>query len=241
MSTKLKKGSLHICEEPYSVEEIRVALKEIQNTLKDDDVLRKRRFRCENYFKTINHVDLYKIGSFYHEIINQKKKTFAFYGINLGSKVKDTIIGLASFFNYHHEIKITIIVDEYDHDWMESIPCKDLIHRQCQKDISYRVLIADGIEVVELKHIRELAIKNGLDYDVVIDKVVDDAEIVFWELPKVSKMEEEREVYFPLWLNLDGVSIVVNKGETKSSQLKPFLDFCKKSDKNIFGVLFTEH
>lgn len=241
MSTKLNKGSLHICEKSYSVEEIRVALKDIKSALENDDVLRKRRFRCQNYFKTVNHVDLYKIGSFYHEIINQKKKTFAFYGVNLEAKVKDTIIGLASFFNYHHELKITVIVDEYSHQWMEAVPCTQMENRVCQKNISYRVLINDGIEIIELKHLREIAAKNNLDYDVIVDKVVDDAEILFWELPKVSRLEDDREVYFPLWLNLDGVSLVIDKGETKTSQLKPFLNFCDKSDKKIFGVIFSEH
>ena len=88
----------------------------------------KKRFKCDYYFKVANHQELFKLGQRYTQDFLEGKKSFALTSISSCTTTEESMLGLSSYFNYHHELKATLIVNSIEETKiLKSMP---VLHRE---------------------------------------------------------------------------------------------------------------
>lgn len=207
----------------------------------DKPLVKAKRFSSKNYFNTRNHLDLFNIGSFYFQEFQKSKKSFGFYA---GSSLQDsheTLLGLASYFNYHEDLKVTLVVDNFKKSVLSRYLKESHTEIRSFAQQTYEVIIADGVEVFEYTTLRHFALKLGREnLELFLDELINDSEISLWDIPDLDIIEQEREFFFQLMRKIDSTSIILSRGKSKAATLKKFLDYTKKYNLRIDGVLFDK-
>ena len=230
------KSSLEDTDKNFRHEK-KLSLKEVDQSKK----IEKKKFSNHNYFGVKNHVDLFEVGKHYANLHHSGMKSFAFSG-DQNSSVHHTILGLASFFNYHKSIKAIVFIDKFEgsklaeylkptHVEVEFIDLKN-------SDDTYEVYSCDGIDVIELTKLKHIAMKMGIDsFQEFLRRIVNDSEIVFLDLPESRSINKEREFYLPILDIINSLSFVVDIGSTKINQVKEMNIFANKYQVAVEGVL----
>ncbi len=70
-----------------------------------------------------------------------------------------------------------------------------------------------------------------------LTKLVKGTDIVFWQLPQVSEMDKEREIYLPILNVIDSLTLIVDTGVTKRKEINEMNEFAEKYQIQVEGVL----
>lgn len=199
-----------------------------------------KKYKTEHYFSVKNHPDLFDIGKHYLQLSQNGKKNFAFYSSD-SVACHHTLLGISSFFNYHEDLKSTIFVESFDKSELVKLLKNPIREERVFKDeYSYEFLNFNGIEVVEYDHLRHVALKMGAElFSQFISSFIAGSSISLCEMPKIKDVNRERELFFPLIKAMDSLSVVIEPGKSSSKEVKEVVDFSKKYDLKIDGVLFS--
>lgn len=243
VSTALKnlKESISMIEETLVIEKPQAEIIKLVPE-KNKDTIKKIRYSSDHYFSVKNHLDLFNVGNFYFQEFQKGKKSFALYADKEELGSCETLIGLASYFNYHENLKVTIIVESFaTSNLSKQLKATQREVRACDDHVSYDVIVADGVEVIEFSQLHHLCLRLGRDgFEHLIENIFAEAEISFWDFPKLSIIDSDKEFYFPLIQKIDSFSVLLARGKSKSSNLKSFLSYAKKYSMKIDGVLFDK-
>lgn len=203
--------------------------------------IKRKKYNSKNYFGVKNHVDLFEVGKHYTNLSQSGMKSLAFYG-NKQKSVHHTMLGLASFFNYHKGMKATIFVDKFAGsdlaNFLKPTHIEAEMVSESYEEDTYEIYACDGIMVIELYKMKHLAVKMGTDaFQEFLEKIVADSEVVFWDLPKSETINKEREFYLPILNVVDSLSLVVDTGITKIKEIKEMNIFASKYQVALEGVL----
>jgi hypothetical protein len=224
--------------EPAKVNSKKLTIKEDKNA----GELKRKKYSSKNYFGVKNHIDLFEVGRFYTNLQNEKIKSLAFYGDKTTYSVQHSILGIASFFNYHKNLKATVFVDRFEGTELAKLlkPTHveiELLNQENEED-SYEVLVCDGIDIIELSKLKHLAYKIGADaFNDFLKQIVKNADVVFWELPETTKIDVERELYLPILNVIDSLTLVIDTGTTKIDEITEINKFAGKYQIRIEGIL----
>lgn len=222
------------------VSNLKLVLKENSNTKK----IKRKKYNSNNYFGVKNHIDLFEVGKYYTNIVQSGSKSLAFNGHQ--ASVHHTILGLASFFNYHKSMKATIFIEKFEGSELSKFLVPTHIEMEMvtfdDEEESFEIYSCDGVDVVEMHKLKHFAIKMGMDaFNEFLNKIVKDSEIVFWDLPEITTINKEREFYFPILNVINSISLIVNTGLTKINQIKEMTLFANKYQISVEGVLMYKN
>ena len=205
--------------------------------------VKHRRFNSETYFNAKNHLDLFNVGSFYYQEYLTGKKNFALYAENSNEDVHESLLGFASYFNYHEDLKVTLVTNNFQH----SILSKHLknVHHEVRyfksEEYFYEVIVSEGIEILEYSALRHICKKLGRElFDGFLDEILGQTDVSFWNVPSLELVDREREFFFPLMRKMDSTSVVLTKGKSSATELKKIINYAAKYSLKISGVLFDK-
>lgn len=193
-----------------------------------------------SYFKTKNHLELYKMGTQYQIDYESGYKNFAFNSIGEGAVAQATIMGLASFFSYHHGVFSTIVTMDYKQSYFSKIlPDLKLRHKAIE-GITYKVYEGAGIEVIEYGQLRSILENTRVDiYENFLNTFIYNCEMVLWDFPHQKVMDSQRELFFPLMKRLSNISIIMERSRTKANDLKNLIEYYSRYNVNVKGVMLA--
>lgn len=193
------------------------------------------------YYLVQNHLELYKLGMLYLEDFKAGLKSFAFNQVALESDQDKTILGIASFFSNHINVQPLVVTPKFENHYLSKfvgkVECK---YRSVEgENVSFKQLVADGIHFIEEDEIKRVAgrLKN-INLEGFLRILIKDAEIVLWDLPSMKKMDEMKEIYFPMIQAVENVSLLVKKDKTSYSVVKTLEDYFSKYGVSIKGLIF---
>jgi hypothetical protein len=235
VALKNLKDSISIIEESITFEKPKAEIIQLHPEKK------KKCYSSEHYFSAKNHLDLFNIGNFYFQEFKKGKKNFALYADKDEMNSHDTLLGLASYFNYHESVKATIIIENF----ATSSIAKHFKNTQRElrnyDSIELEVLNTDGIDIIEFSSLRHLCKKLDREgFENLIEKIFLITEISFWDFPNLKNLDDDKELYFPLIQKINSFSVLLSRGKSKSSHLKNFLSYAKKYNMKVDGVLFDK-
>jgi len=201
---------------------------------------KKNKIGSSRYFAIKNHLDLFELGRHYTRLYECGMHSFAFYGAGPQKHVQQTLLGLASFFNYHKNEKVLLFIEKLEgseigkyitHFHTEVLPFND-------SDETFEINISDGLEIIEYSQLRHLAYKMGEQaFSMFLNSVINNAKIIFWELPYSEKISKDCEFFLPIAEVISNFTFVVTNGVSRQSELKNMFEFAEKNQIITEGVI----
>ncbi|MBK25449.1 MAG: hypothetical protein CME70_15750 [Halobacteriovorax sp.] len=218
--------------------------KELKKLSYEKHTLSKKRGKQHNgfYYKAKDHVELFKTGSQYLKDFKEGLKSFAFSSYDLDLIRQKTVFGVSTFFNYHTDVKTLIVSEGVAHSFYnEYMGIEKNESRQVfDEDITYDVGVTNGIELMDFEQLRKVSRKiRTFDFEDFVDFLVDSYDLILWDMPEVSVLDNQKEVYFPIIRSLDSVSLIVAKDKTKIKEVHELVGYYKRYQVEIKGLLYN--
>lgn len=244
LSGEENKISDKIEDQINNFEETSDGTKEAKKLSYEKHTLSKKRGKQHNgfYYKAKDHVELFKTGSQYLKDFKEGLKSFAFSSYDLDVVRQKTVFGVSTFFNYHTDVKTLIVSEGLAHSfYYDYMGIKEDESRQVfDEDITYALGVTDGIELMDFEQLRKVARKiRTYDFEDFIDFLVDSYDLILWDMPEVSILDSQKEVYFPIIRSLDSVSLIVAKDKTKIKEVHELVGYYKRYQVEIKGLLYN--
>lgn len=175
------------------------------------------------FFRARDNENLFKIGKNFYDDFKTGYKHFSFSHLGASDAQKKTIIGIASFIHYYENLKILIITNKMDDSFFEQAKTEESrvqAHISVYPEFSYNTYIHEGLNYLEVSeivaHSQEQKVK-GIEY--ILQKLVDDYDLVFYDLPPVLEKKAQYNIYFPLLQLIQNVSFIVSINQNSFSQI----------------------
>ncbi len=193
-----------------------------------------------SYFKTKNHLELYKTGIQFQTDFEQGLKSFAFNSIGEEAVAQKTIIGLASFFSYHQGLFSTVVTTSYKNSFFAKFLPDLKVRHKAIEGVTYTVYEGPGIEIIEYAQFRSVLENTRVDtFENFLNTFIYNSELVFWDFPHQKVMDTQREVFFPLMKRLSNISIIMERSRTKANDLKYLIDYYSRYNVSVKGVMLA--
>lgn len=206
----------------------------------------QRRSRPNRFFYRVsNHQELFEIGKSFYDDYLSGVKSFAISSTGYQTSQQKTILGLSSFFDHKEDLfKIAIISDNLDEGAFGDIVsiCKPVsnIHVDSDKAIDIRSFY-DHFDFIDLNQILELSQNEEEgEFDSIFDRIVDSYDILFWDVPELHKIQLHSEVYFPMIMKFESLTVIVSKEISTQSEIDELKQFFLGYGINLKGLLFDD-
>ena len=218
-----------------------ISLKQVDNSKE----FRNKKYNHDNYFGVRNHIDLFIIGKRYLDLQKSGVNSFAYCGNQTTKSVQHTILGLASFFNYHSNIKATVFIDKFNGSGLSKFLTPSHVEMEAFGEIDsdnfYEIYVCDGIEIYELQSFKKIVQKIGHEaFSQLLMKIKKESDVIFWDLPSTTSVDQERDIYLPILNVIDNISVVVDTGITTIKNVKEINEFAEKYQIKIEGFLIYQ-
>ncbi len=212
----------------------RAALKLKKKTVK------KRNTSSPFFYKVTNHHELFKIGTSFYQDFKKGVKSFAISSTGYQQSQQRSILGLASFFDHEEDFKICIISDNLYHGAFKEIISAttsesiDLPSRPTPLDCKR---FYNHFDFIDMNLLTEMTHHPEVDYFAALDELVDEYDLVFWDVPELHRIQPEKESYFPIIMKFDSLSIIVAQCATSTSDIEEVRSFFLGYGINLKGFL----
>jgi len=225
-------------------------LKKKNDSSFDEDSLKESAGDNENginninqyFYKVSNHHELFKIGrSFYEDYKTKGVKSFAISSTGYQDSQQKSILGLASFFDHKTKIKIGIISDNlFDGTFKDLLMASELEDVIIGEKIPALKIYSfyDHFEFLDLKQVVDLVNDHSIAYyDEVLDKLIENYDIIFWDVPELQKIQKNSEKFFPIIMKFESLSIIVSQRSSSAKDIEEIKNFFLGYGINLKGLL----
>ncbi len=194
------------------------------------------------YYKTKKHNELFKLGTLFYRDLESGLKSFGFTCQGSTEPQQNTILGLSAYFSYHMKTTTTVFTETF----ANSVYC--VANKEYTEE---KILIAPNlsinsfcyqdmriIEFCELQSIVEFGDTDLLEEG--LEKIIDNSELLFWDLPTPHEMEKTNELFFPITRLIDNVSLVVKPNNSKIKDIVHLKEYFEKYHIQIKGMIMSE-
>lgn len=194
------------------------------------------------FYKVSNHIELFKIGKSFLKDYHEGYKSFAISSTGYHTSQQQTILGLASFFDHNKEdLNILIMSDNiFDGTYKEVISASEL-NKVNFKDSKLTCEVHSFYQHFDFLDLHSLAASREQnefgDYDVILDLLFKNYDIILWDVPELHLLEEAPDVYFPVITRFDCLSIVVSNNVSKSKDVEKICAFFSSYGLSLKGLL----
>ena len=192
------------------------------------------------FYKVSNHHELFKIGQSFYEDFKNGIKSFAISSTGYQNSQQRSILGLASFFDHQERLKICIVSDNL---YLGAF--KELIDAGSTSELSFEstkkhlevINFHEHFDFLEMGLILELVDQETEDFEEIIDEILDRYDVVFWDVPELYKIQAEKQLYFPIIMRFDSLSIIVAKSASSREEVEDLKSFFLGYGINLKGLL----
>jgi|GEM_PF-563777 len=192
------------------------------------------------FYKVANHHELFRIGTSYFQDFKKGVKSFAISSTGYQASQQRTILGLASFFDHQEELRIAIISDNLFlgsfKDLVQASKTTEL-HIDASKSPLEVHSFYQHFEFIDLNLIVEQGTDPEVNYDEFLDAFIDSFDVIFWDVPELFKIQNEKEIFFPIVMRYESLSIIVAKKNTGQEELEKVRSFFMGYGINLKGLL----
>jgi len=207
---------------------------------KDQGTETKKRPLSPYFYKVSNHHELYRVGASFLADYKKGVKSFAISSVGYQTSQQRTILGLASFFDHQQELKICILSDNlYLGAFKEIVQAS--LPREMQLKESKTPMLVYGFyghfDFIDINALVETGCSAGVNFREFLDELLDQFDVIFWDVPELHRIQSEREQFFPLVMRFESLSIIVAKGQTERGELEEVRSFFMGYGINLKGLL----
>ncbi|MFZ4712074.1 MAG: hypothetical protein ACOYL6_00045 [Bacteriovoracaceae bacterium] len=195
------------------------------------------------FYSVSNHCEFYQIGNSFLKDFKEGAKSFAITSTGYKAAQQRTILALASFFDHVKSMKIAIVTNQ-----MVNGAFHDLVSASRPAGLILPVIPSKSIAVERFYHhfdfvsfdeILKLAPKGtpNFEYEHSIAEFVKHYDLIFWDIPELDTLKANHNLYYPIALYFDSLSIIVSHSLSKSKEIEELQKFFTNYGVNLKGFL----
>ena len=195
------------------------------------------------FYKVTNHHEFYQIGNSFLKDFREGFKSFAITSTGYKQSQQRTILALASFFDHAMPMKIAIVTNHMDHGVF-----KDLINKSVDTNVELSMTIENLLKVKRFYHhfdfvsfdsIFQMAPEGvpNYEYENAISLLIRNYDLVLWDTPEIDVFKANNNLYYPIALYFDSLSIIVSQTLSSQSEILELQDFFSNYGVNIKGLM----
>jgi len=194
------------------------------------------------YYRVANHLELFKIGKSFFEDYEKGYKSFAISSTGYHSSQQQTILGIASFFDYNcDDVNILIISNNiFDGIYKELIESSSF-NEVTFKDSHYTCDVHSFHEHFDFLDFQALVEtfkkEESPDHEKVLDLLFKSYDLIFWDVPELNLIKESPSIYYPVISHFDCLSIVVSNNVSRVKDVEQIGDFFSSYGLSLKGLL----
>lgn len=203
---------------------------------------KKEKTLVKYYYKVVDHMELYKVGSSYLRDYHSGIRSFALSSYNLAHDCQKAIMGLASFFGYQDDLNMCIITTSVIESFYAEL-LKDFSHHSenvPDEEFEFEFYNSNGVDFIDFEELGR--VEGELEHitlEEFICYLMSKYDLVLWDLPSPVVLDERREVYFPIVRSIESLTLVAGTLVTKRTQMEELTTYFRKYEVPIKGVLFS--
>lgn len=202
---------------------------------------RKKKKRTRFFYKVENHQELFRIGASYLKDYNSGIKSFAIGSTGYHTSQQKTIMGLASFFDHHDDLKIAIVTENLNQGYFSEIVDLELTHDVYLNDeIMFNVTtFHNHFDFILLEDflLNEKHAEDNEEEQELIDDFLDSYDVIFWDVPEIHKIQSSPQIYFPILERFETLSLIVAQSLTKKEEVDHIVSFFGDYGVTLKGLL----
>ncbi len=197
----------------------------------------------KNFYKAVNHSDLFKIGQSYLADFVNNKNAFAFTSMDEKIHIEKTLFGISSYFNFHCQTKVTIFTTKLEKSFLAE-NFKDLKTELVQipaLNIQFKCMSSDIVEILEFETLVELkTVCEDFHLDELIDWYITNSDVVLFNIPNLEQLNKQRDLFFPIVNRVSNISFVISEEESKLKDIEKMINFYENYGVDIKGALIKK-
>lgn len=166
------------------------------------------------FFRARDSENLFALGDNFYKDFKAGYKHFSFSHLGASEAQKKSIQGIASFIFYFENLRILIVSSKMEGTFFGQFKHRD--HKEVASlsaypEFTYETYVHEGIHYLEVDEIANRSKDHkvkGLEY--LMKKVVEDYDVVLYDLPDTSEHKTLYEIYFPLLQIIQNVTFIVS-------------------------------
>jgi len=213
------------------------------NNVKEDN-FKVKKTTNRYFYKVSNHHELFKIGSSFYKDYLTGVKSFAITSTGYQTSQQNTILGLASFFDHKEDIKIAIISDNIYKGVFKDIVSisKEVKKDFTNDDFDFNIFSFYGhFDFLDMNQILDFCNSDSGDYDELLDAIVDDYDVIFWDVPELHHIQKNSDLFFPSIMRYDSLAIIVAQSLSNSRDVEEIKLFFMGYGINLKGLIFDNN
>ncbi|MBC7430405.1 MAG: hypothetical protein H7336_17455 [Bacteriovorax sp.] len=195
------------------------------------------------FYKVTNHHEFYQIGNSFLKDFREGFKSFAITSTGYKQSQQRTILALASFFDHAMPMKIAIVTNE-----MGEGVFKELINKSLDTDLELSMTNANQMKVKRFYHHFDFVSFDSIfkmapagvpnyEYEHAISQFIRNYDLVLWDTPEISAFKANNNLYYPIALYFDSLSIIVSQTLSSQSEIIELQEFFTNYGVNIKGLM----
>lgn len=198
------------------------------------------------FYQLSNHHEVYHLGKSYLADFENGAKHFAISSINLSENQQKVLLGIASFFDHFKDLKIGIFGENLDTGLYKQV----LADKKCTNLTGF-VSSCGSIKVskfendfdfisIEPQKKNSVAVMNSQDYKKFISGIIEQYDLVLWDVPTLAIIQNNIPLYFPLIVSSNSLTLIVAEEQMASNELTEVMSFFNKYGVPTKGALLDK-
>jgi hypothetical protein len=197
------------------------------------------------FFRAKDGEKLYVLGDNFYKDFKSGFRHFSFANIGASESQKRSILGIASFMYYFENLRILIVTNSLNgsfYDQFNQDHNKTVTSISSYPEFEYNLLHHEGLNYLDVNEIQDKSRSHqvkGTEY--LVKKIVEDYDVVFYDLPQIVETKSQYDVYFPILQMIENVTFVVNLKGNSYSQLDDLKNFFSSYKIHLKGLIVENH
>lgn len=196
------------------------------------------------FFRAKDGPALFKLGNSFYESYKSGTKYFSFSHIQSGDAQRNSILGIASFIHYHDNVRILIVCSELKNSMFSAFATEEnkaTVGVSSIDNFKYSIFCHEGLNYLEVTEIKDRCAQSDIkDQVFVLENVINDYDLVLFDLPGTKEMKASYDIYFPVLQLVQNVSIIVGVGKSTFTEIKTLQDFFENYKVKVNGVILSD-
>lgn len=193
------------------------------------------------FFRVVNDELLFNLGNSYYQDFKKGQKHFAFAHVNAAESQKRSILGVASFIKYFEGSKILIVTGQMGRTYYEAFKGESLLQSAqspTKTAFSYKVYVVNSLHYVEVDELsKHVSSTDQRTFAVTVKAIMDDYDLVLFDLPPTADRKEQYDVYLPLLHTMESVTLTVSLGKNRFSEIDELMKYFTSYNIKIKGSI----
>ncbi len=195
------------------------------------------------FYRISNPGQMARIGQTYLEDFKNGIKSFVITSTDYKSSQQRTVLALASYFDHLYDMKILIISDTLENGVFQELMQAKKVEKFKAEGVNQTIDVNRFYHHFSLVDLNQLLSinkdnKNSYDFEVMVETLLGEYDIVFWDTPIINTARNISRVYNQTMSYFDSLTIIVSPNVSRAGDLNGIKQYFSNMGVNIKGVLF---